>query len=188
MQPEEIDWFLYGKRALKGFQRAAGGSGGPKCPHFIVKHLGNSKIEHLHINAKELERKTEDGQVKTMVFTHGLSGSGLMYSQILRSYADAGFTVYALEHHDGSNVYTFDRNGQELVYVNSMGLNDLPTRTEQIECRITELEALIQELDQDIILGGHSFGGMTALLVASRNVSNKIKGLWVMDPWYFPKL
>lgn len=50
---------------------------------------------------------------------------------------------------------------------------------------------ILQEEDvvidpRELIIGGHSFGGMTALYTSTRLEKDQLKAVWVFDPWMYP--
>jgi hypothetical protein len=38
----------------------------------------------------------------------------------------------------------------------------------------------------ELILSGHSFGGMTMIYTSSLKLKQRVKALWLFDPWLFP--
>jgi platelet-activating factor acetylhydrolase len=136
-----------------------------------------------------------------MVFSHGLSGNKEAYQGLYRDWASHGYLVIAIDHADGSNAYTKLKD-DTVIEFNLKPLNDKDLRQSQVKTRSSEIIDLINELEtpeflkqiddkaiinmSELVLGGHSFGGMTMIYTASLKLKYKIKTLWVFDPWMFP--
>ena len=108
-----------------------------------------------------------------------------MHSGTCRDLASHGYLVFTIDHEDGTSSYTVSADGKkEIFYENKHRLYDTEVRKGQIEIRVQEVKALIDEmiegkgtallsrlgfksqinLDLDrLIISGHSFGGMTAI-------------------------
>lgn len=113
----------------------------------------------------------EDG-MPLLVYSHGYGGNMDMATYFMRAIASTGVVVAAVEHTDGTASSTQLRDGTTLPF--SPGLK---TGKEQLSCRADELlEAskivnLPSEFAIDpskVFLGGHSYGGPSALLAANR--------------------
>jgi hypothetical protein len=119
-----------------------------------------------------------------------------MYQGLYKDYASHGYLVVALDHHDGSCIYA------EAVGYKKRDFYDKEFRTSQCEQRSDEILDLFEEVADlpatvleepeaevnmsELILGGHSFGGITQLLTATRLTKAQLKAVWVFDPWMFP--
>eukprot|EP00347_Sterkiella_histriomuscorum_P003478 403364144 len=139
-----------------------------------------------------------------MIFSHGLSGTNKAYSLQIRDYASHGHIIFAINHQDGSSAYTFDQNGDKLIFDSRPKIHELETRQKQLKIRENEALELIQEICENISqikdklgfnqdvqiatdhlsISGHSFGGITAVKAAS--LDKRIKTVIAYDPWFFP--
>lgn len=115
-----------------------------------------------------------------VIFLHGLCGSRTSQSGSCRDMASQGFIVFSIDHHDGSAYYSKRRDGNERIYDN-IGFTDAKIRRDQLVIREAEVIELIDDIYEEdfmlrhgfgantvlnldkLILGGHSFGGMTAI-------------------------
>lgn len=140
-----------------------------------------------------------------LIFSHGLSSNRTMHSGTCKDFASHGYIVFVMDHKDGSSSYTEEAEGHKgLYYDNTIQLYDLDSRRGQVDIRVSEIKALIDELYQDqgasilerigfprtlkldlerLIISGHSFGGMTAIRVANEDPRVKVCG--TLDPWLF---
>jgi len=57
-----------------------------------------------------------DGDLVPIVLSHGLAASRTFFSVLCRDLASMGFVVFAIDHQDGSCVYTQKENGEEIVF------------------------------------------------------------------------
>ena len=48
--------------------------------------------------------------------SHGLYASRTIYTTVCRELASHGYIVFAIDHHDGSNHYTEDQNGEPIKF------------------------------------------------------------------------
>ena len=117
-----------------------------------------------------------------VILCHGLSGSRTSQSGSCRDLASHGYIVFSLDHHDGSAYYSQKEDGQELFWSLDQDLLDIDLRKKQLNIREREVKNLIDDLQNPdflqnvlnfpsgakmdfskLILGGHSFGGLTAI-------------------------
>jgi platelet-activating factor acetylhydrolase len=124
-----------------------------------------------------------------IVWSHGRGGSRDIYSGLCSELASQGYIVFALNHQDQSCGYTTTSEGQDMFYDNRFKPLDLTIRIAQLSIRDRELRALVKEIYEDheilvknklyfsdvkiatdkIIVGGHSFGGITSLSASEGN-------------------
>ena len=135
-----------------------------------------------------------------MIFCHGLTCNRSSYSGMCREFASHGYIVFSLDHFDGSCHYTVKRSGQEKYWSSLHDPKDKEIRNKQLQIRIQEINDLVDELQETdylqkklgfasgvrmdlekLIVGGHSFGGMTALSVCQQN--EKVKATFGLDDW-----
>lgn len=109
-----------------------------------------------------------------------------MHSGTAKDLASHGYMVFIMDHRDKTSSYVEDKDGNGQYYDNSHLAYDYDYRREQIKVREAEVSALIDELEKSntimrdvlgfpqqvkldfskLIIGGHSFGGITAISVA----------------------
>ena len=110
-----------------------------------------------------------------------------MHSGTCRDFASHGYIVFSIDHKDGTSLYHENEDGTGIVFDNSMIAYDLDYRKSLMKIRENEVTELINELylnevllkeklgfkegvklDLDkLVMGGHSFGGITALSVTN---------------------
>ena len=123
-----------------------------------------------------------------LVYSHGFGGNMDMASFLFRAFAAHGIVVAAVEHTDGTASYTTREDGAPRPFAP----RELSQR-EQLSRRAAELLAAAQPgaLDLpaglttgDVFLGGHSFGGPSALLAASSAAAARVnvRGMLLHDP------
>ena len=59
---------------------------------------------------------TNGKPIRTIIWSHGLSSNQAFYSGLLQAFAAQGYLVIALNHQDGSCLFTKDRNGTALDF------------------------------------------------------------------------
>ncbi|OSD02126.1 alpha/beta-hydrolase [Trametes coccinea BRFM310] len=165
----------------------------------------------------------ENGKWPLMVFSHGVGCSRLMYSAFCGEMASRGFVVAAIEHRDGtspsSTIVAANGATTTLDWIQWSDLDwpelpEQPTddsvlRREQVKCRVAEIEAVIETMQNiskgfepdDLletkdktdwaawrnidasspVLAGHSLGG-SAMLAASAKKSYDYRAVLAFDP------
>jgi hypothetical protein len=105
-----------------------------------------------------------------------------------------------LDHFDGTANYARKQNGEEKFWSSNHDLLDKSLRQSQMKIRVEECTNFIDELFEDkfaqntlgfdpevkldldkFSMGGHSFGGMTAIAVSNKD--DRVKCTFGMDPW-----
>ena len=132
-----------------------------------------------------------------VVFSHGLTGIASLYSYQCISLASSGKLVFMVNHTDGSAIGMKRHDGVYVHYALSVGALERENLVEYVRARrkqadhrsaellavtkaivklnaknIPELEEIgisFQKRIQNIAVGGHSFGGATAVTTATRN-------------------
>ena len=126
-----------------------------------------------------------------VIFSHGMYGCASSYSALCAEIASHGAVVVALEHKDGSAVYSETDDGDVTGHVNGQDTEDqVDRRVDEIgavlECvndvvaeaqrgergAVRDLSSSIEELPtvdtSRVAFVGHSFGGATALRAAAK--------------------
>jgi predicted dienelactone hydrolase len=127
-------------------------------------------VEHINKN-----------QLVPVIFSHGLSANRTLHSGTCRDLASFGYIVFAPDHMDLTCSYFEGQDGKGTYYCNKRDSHDLQFRQSQLDQRVKEVRALIDEISQpsflqkmgfpedvslnldQLIVSGHSFGGMTAI-------------------------
>lgn len=130
-----------------------------------------------------------------VVFSHGLYGSSAGYSALCAEIASHGAVVLALEHKDGSAIYTETDDGDASGYQSGQ---DTSMQTERRVAEVRGVVACAQQIAtlahaglkvdaRSISLVGHSFGAATALCAASEIQRGartpQVRGVLALDPW-----
>lgn len=135
-----------------------------------------------------------------MIYCHGLTANRVTQSVTCRDFASHGFLIFSIDHFDGTAQYARKQNGEEKYWSSMHDVLDKKLRQDQLEIRIGECINLIDEICEDkfaqdtlgflpevklgidkISMGGHSFGGVTAIATSARD--ERIKATFGMDPW-----
>lgn len=125
-----------------------------------------------------------------LVYSHGYGGNMDMATYFLRSMAQRGIVVAALEHTDGTASSTVQPDGSRLDFDSSLcSLKDgLDKRAQEISEAASFIPFLLpgDSSKKRIFLGGHSYGAPSVLLASQRQRSwensPKIAGLLLHDP------
>ena len=169
-----------------------------KIPAFLPSHL--NMISTNTRNDVACSNKLEKYPV--LIFSHGITGSRHLHQILFEHLASKGYIVFALDHSFDANLTIFP-NGKIADYRSEItGHPDsILIREKQINTRAFDIGFIIDQirkietgiidsklsgrLDLDrVALGGHSYGGATAIL-ASHN-HEIIKACVVLDGWISP--
>jgi platelet-activating factor acetylhydrolase len=143
-------------------------------------------------------------QLIPIVYVHGLSCNGVAQSGSCRDLASHGYMVFSMDHFDGSAYISKRENGETRFFSavepwneRSLLFKKLTQREEECSFLIDEIctsEKLLQEkcnfesevsIDLNkLILGGHSFGGLTSIYVARKE--KRVKAVFGFDPFLYP--
>ena len=149
-------------------------------------------------DAAALPSPTPDGW-PLVIFSHGLWGCAASYSGLCGELASHGAVVVAMEHKDGSAVYSETDDGEALPFTppaKDASGDDSAGRERQQRQRVAEVRALLDGMDEvaaralrhakvdrrRVALVGHSFGASTALRVATE-LGACVKAVVASDPW-----
>ena len=169
-----------------------------KIPAFLPSHL--NMISTNTRNDVACSNKLEKYPV--LIFSHGITGSRHLHQILFEHLASKGYIVFALDHSFDANLTIFP-NGKIADYRSEItGHPDsVLIREKQINTRAFDVGFIIDQireietgmidsklsgrLDLDrVALGGHSYGGATAIL-ASHNYEI-VKACVVLDGWISP--
>ena len=169
-----------------------------KIPAFLPSHL--NMISTNTRNDVSCSNKLEKYPV--LIFSHGITGSRHLHQILFEHLASKGYIVFALDHSFDANLTIFpdgkiaDYRSEITGHPDSVLIREKQINTRAFDVgfiidQIREIEAgmidskLSGRLDLDrVALGGHSYGGATAIL-ASHN-HEIIKACVVLDGWISP--
>ncbi|KAI8576628.1 hypothetical protein K450DRAFT_302566 [Umbelopsis ramanniana AG] len=178
-------------------------------PGFIAKALATraaQKRTHFYMDAPLSD---EEASYPIVIFSHGLAGNRLIYSNLCSQLASHGLIVFAIEHRDGSGSLALGADGKWIPFEKTHRENwDL--FQDQITFRAAEVQIcleLVREINtgkqpclkgdpvlydfcgrldqQNMTMAGHSFGGATTALLL-RSPLNPFRCGILFDPWVQP--
>ena len=169
-----------------------------KIPAFLPSHL--NMISTNTRNDVACSNKLEKYPV--LIFSHGITGSRHLHQILFEHLASKGYIVFALDHSFDANLTIFP-DGKIADYRSEItGHPDsVLIREKQINTRAFDIGFIIDQirkietgiidsklsgrLDLDrVALGGHSYGGATAVLASHNN--EIVKACVVLDGWISP--
>jgi len=169
-----------------------------KIPAFLPSHL--NMISTNTRNDVACSNKLEKYPV--LIFSHGITGSRHLHQILFEHLASKGYIVFALDHSFDANLTIFpdgkiaDYRSEITGHPDSVLIREKQINTRAFDVgfiidQIREIETgmidskLSGRLDLDrVALGGHSYGGATAIL-ASHN-HEIVKACVVLDGWISP--
>lgn len=135
-----------------------------------------------------------------LIYCHGLTCTRTSQSGSCRDFASHGYIVFSLDFFDGTCSYTQKRNGESKFWLKDQHPLDRDLRDKQLDYRIQEVMGFIDDLSEPnflqntlgfdegieldlnrLIVGGHSFGGVTAIAVSQQDT--RVKACFSLDPW-----
>ncbi|TNV79108.1 hypothetical protein FGO68_gene4215 [Halteria grandinella] len=199
-------WTRHGEETLQGMARASGsntyGGNGKKESLVLMRHLRKVYMDTVYDGEMSKEFINDGKALVPLIFCHGISSNRTMQSGTCRDFASHGYIVFSLDHKDGTASFYKSKCGtKQAYYDNSKLLYDYEHRREQITIRVKEVRALIDEIfesdflekrgfpksvkidKEKLVIGGHSFGGMTAIHTAKDDPRVKVCG--TLDPFLF---
>ena len=169
-----------------------------KIPAFLPSHL--DMISTNTRNDADCSEKLEKYPV--FIFSHGITGSRHLHQILFEHLASKGYIVFALDHSFDANLTIFP-DGKIADYRSEItGHPDsILIREKQINTRAFDIGFIIDQIREietgmidsklsgrlnlnRVALGGHSYGGATAIL-ASHN-HEIVKACVVLDGWISP--
>lgn len=163
-----------------------------------------ARVPIANISSPKPQLRDNDKPLPVVLLSHGLAGNKHSYMLVAGRLAAEGNFVCLMEHRDGSaSAYEDVENGKIQIYQFSDGTRSW--RCRQTLQRQAECNAAMQILDEinrghyepchmrrglegaidchNILVAGHSFGGLTALHFAAEN-PNSVCGVAAADPWF----
>ncbi len=145
-------------------------------PYQVTKQVWNltDTSRNRRLYADVYVPQSPQGKMSVVVFSHGLASRPEDYAEGLERLASHGFLVVAPQHPGSDSIWAKDV--LEGYHGEAFDLNEFINRPKDISFVIDELErrngAQFQNrLDlQNVGMGGHSFGGYTALAIAGAEI------------------
>ncbi|AIE74918.1 alpha/beta hydrolase [Synechocystis sp. CS-94] len=145
-------------------------------PHKFTKEVWNltdtSRNRSFYVDV--YVPQSVDAEMPVVVFSHGLASRPEDYGQALERLASYGFLVAAPQHPGSDSIWA--KEVLEGYHQDAFDLNDFINRPKDISFVIDELERrnatqFQNRLNlQNVGMGGHSFGGYTALAIAGAEI------------------
>jgi hypothetical protein len=189
----------------------------PIVPYFFLRCMFRLNVPVMVGSQLSSEYRSGDKKLPFVIFSHGLMANAMMYTIICKELASWGLAVFALDHLDQSCGYTMHQDFStskyhkvEVKFDTRYKFGDQKKREEQLGIRTDEISALIEqlrlpsrgklfnlieyeaseavELDFDnIVVCGHSFGGITAMSYAlETKLQDTAKVVIGLDAWWLP--
>ena len=169
-----------------------------KIPAFLPSHL--DMISTNTRNDVACSNKLEKYPV--FIFSHGITGSRHLHQILFEHLASKGYIVFALDHSFDANLtifpdgkiadYRSEITGhpdsvlirEKQIYTRAFDVGFIIDQIREIETGMIDSK-LSGRLDLDrVALGGHSYGGATAILASHNN--EIVKACVVLDGWISP--
>ena len=167
-------------------------------PSFFPSHLNLVKT-NSYFQIACLEQTLG---VPVVVFSHGITGSRHLHQALFEHLSSQGYIVAAIDHSYDCNLTVFP-DGRIANYRSDItgDPDSISIRKQQLETRSRDVIFVLDKLTQiqsgkiksmlngkinlrKIAVGGHSYGGATAILSASRD--DRINTCFILDGWINP--
>ena len=167
-------------------------------PSFLPSHLNLVKTNSY----LEIPCKNKKGGLPTILFSHGITGSRHLHQTLFEHLSSQGYVVVALDHSYDCNLTIFP-DGRIANYRSEItGHPDsIKIRNQQINTRTEDIIFILNQITkihhgdlksnlngklnlEKIAVGGHSYGGATA--IHSAKTDKRIKTCFVLDGWINP--
>ncbi len=167
-------------------------------PSFLPSHLNMVRTNSY----KDITCINKNTDLPVVVFSHGITGSRHLHQSLFEHISSQGYVVAALDHSFDCNLSVFpdkriaDYRSEITGHPDSVNIRNqqINTRGMDIAFILDQLEKiqsgiiksnLTNRLDlQNIGIGGHSYGGATAIVSTQRDT--RIKACFVLDGWISP--
>ena len=167
-------------------------------PSFFPSHLNLVKTNSY----LQIPCKNKDAGLPVVVFSHGITGSRHLHQALFEHLSSQGYVVVALDHSYDCNLTIFP-DGRIADYRSEItGHPDsIKIRNKQINTRTKDVIFALNQITKihhgnlksnlngkinlkKIAVGGHSYGGATA--IHSAKADKRIKTCFVLDGWISP--
>ena len=172
---------------------AAGG-----LPSFLPSHLNMVKTN----SHKGITCINENTNLPVIIFSHGITGSRHLHQALFEHLSSQGYVVAALDHSYDSNLTVFpDKRIADYRSEITGHPDSINIRNQQINTRGLDISFVLDQLEKiqsgiivsnltnklnlkNIAIGGHSYGGATAIVSTQKD--NRIKACFILDGWISP--
>ena len=167
-------------------------------PSFLPSHLNFVKTNSY----LEIPCKNKKGGLPTVIFSHGITGSRHLHQALFEHLSSQGYVVVALDHSYDCNLTIFpDRRIADYRSEITGNPDSVRIRKKQINTRTKDIVFVLNQITkihhgnlksklngklnlEKIAVGGHSYGGATA--IHSAKTDKRIKTCFVLDGWINP--
>ena len=167
-------------------------------PSFLPSHLNFVKTNSY----LEIPCKNKKGGLPTVIFSHGITGSRHLHQVLFEHLSSQGYVVVALDHSYDCNLTIFpDRRIADYRSEITGNPDSVRIRNKQINTRTKDIVFVLNQITkihhgnlksklngklnlEKIAVGGHSYGGATA--IHSAKTDKRIKTCFVLDGWINP--
>jgi len=167
-------------------------------PSFLPSHLNFVKTNSY----LEIPCKNKKGGLPTVIFSHGITGSRHLHQALFEHLSSQGYVVVALDHSYDCNLTIFpDRRIADYRSEITGNPDSVRIRNKQINTRTKDIVFVLNQITkihhgnlksklngklnlEKIAVGGHSYGGATA--IHSAKTDKRIKTCFVLDGWINP--
>ena len=173
-------------------------AGAGAIPEFFPSHLN-----HIFTNSfKNIPIIKSDQSMPVVVFSHGITGTRHLHQALYEHLVSHGYIVVAPDHSFDANLTIFPDGHIANYRSNITGHPDsLNVRIMQMDTRATDISFILDQIEkmqsgeieskingkidlEKLAIGGHSYGGSTAMVASHRD--NRAKACFVLDGWVSP--
>jgi len=167
-------------------------------PEFFPSHLN-----YINTNSYDgLEIIKSNHLFPVVIFSHGITGTRHLHQALYEYLVSRGFIVLAPDHSFDANLTIFPDGHMADYRSNITGHPDsVNVRTMQMDTRAADISFILDQIEkmqsgeiesqingkidlEKIAVGGHSYGGSTAMVASQRD--ERINACFVLDSWISP--
>jgi pimeloyl-ACP methyl ester carboxylesterase len=173
-------------------------AGAGAIPEFFPSHLN-----HIFTNSfKNIPIIKSDQLMPVVIFSHGITGTRHLHQALYEHLVSHGYIVVAPDHSFDANLTIFPDGHMADYRSNITGHPDsVNVRTMQMDTRAADISFILDQIEkmqsgeiesqinrkidlEKIAVGGHSYGGSTAMVASQRD--ERINACFVLDSWISP--
>ncbi|EAR90798.1 platelet-activating factor acetylhydrolase (macronuclear) [Tetrahymena thermophila SB210] len=165
-------------------------------PKFFFSFFMNY-VDKILINCFPNAEIIKQDSYRVIIFSHGLAAHRQSYTCFLNDLASKGYIIFSLEHYE--QICPFEimqaiKTGDDTQAKKIRGsqLNHRQMQVENLLKVVSNKDMMAKLFEQEvnldtnnIVLMGHSFGGVTAVQAGMEN--KKFKAIIGLDPWLYPQ-
>lgn len=135
------------EQILKGMQNVYKNWFGISIPAFMLRPQQMMKKDAIIEGALAKDFVSGERQLRPVIFSHGLFANNISYTGLQRDLASHGYLVIAINHADGTCIYTQNSQGQAVPHGRfEYTLKDY--RRRQVEQRVDEILSVVTDLTE----------------------------------------